>query len=326
MSSSNLPVPLVVVGAEAAPHFLDDQELLTDFLGDLTANTRRAYDGDLRDFARSLGLNSPWAGVAVLLSKGAGEANRLALRYKIDMFGRGLKPNTVRRRLAALRSVVNLARRLGRIPWVLDCPGPRAEVYKDTRGPGAGWKDMRKVAAADAATGKALAVRDRAMVRVCHDLGLRVAELLSLDLEHVEFSGGETSVWVLGKGRKERERLTVPENTALPLAAWLAVRGLEAGPLFVRLDRAGKGNKGRLTSRSAARTVGALAVKAGIARRLSPHGLRHHAITEVLDRNGGNMVFGQEFSRHADPRSLQDYYDHLKDHHGAMAALISDKD
>jgi integrase/recombinase XerC len=324
-SSSNLPVPLSVVGPERAPSFLDDLDIVDDFLGDQTTNTLRAYDGDLRDFARFVGVATPQAAVGILLSAGQGEANRIALRFKIDLVGRGLKANTVRRRLAALRSVVNLARRLGRIVWVLDCPGPRAEVFRDTRGPGPGWDLMRKVAAVEATKGTPVALRNRAMIRLCHDRALRVAELVSLDLEHLEPGPGEAAIWVLGKGRRDRERLTIPANTAAPVVAWTLARGPVPGPLFLRLDPAAK-EPGRLTTRSAARIVGGLAVRAGIERSVSPHQLRHHAITEVLLRNGGNVFKAQRFSRHKDLNTLRYYIDAIEDYGGEMAELISDQD
>lgn len=321
-------LPAVIVpelGIVRVPELTDD-DLIDDFLGSKTRNTLRAYDGDLRDFAAFLGLPSPHAAIGRLLSFGQGGANRVALQYKIDLDRRGLKSNTIRRRIAALRSVVKLARKFGRVEWHLDCESPQAEKCKDTRGPGdEGWKAMRELAAADAEDGSRRTIRDRAMLRVCHDLGLRVAELVGLDLKNIEVEGIPRFAWVLGKGRKERERLKLPTNTATPLAEWLTVRGDFPGPLFVRLDRAAAGPS-RLTERSAARTVRKLAVRAGIERVMSPHKLRHHAISDVLKRNGGNIIKAQKFSRHADPKMLLVYLDDIEDHAGEMASLIADPD
>jgi integrase/recombinase XerC len=317
---------IIVPEVVGTPAMATDDELIDDFLGSKTKNTLRAYDGDLRDFAAFLGADSPQRAIAVLLSSGPGAANRVALRYKTDMTARGLKSSTVRRRIAALRSVVKLARKFGRIEWQLDCDLPPAEKCKDTRGPGDdGWQAMREQAAADAKGGSVLAIRDRAMLRICHDLGLRIAELISLDLEHIEVRGIARAAWVLGKGRKDRERLTIPENAGTPLSDWLAVRGTERGPLFVRLDRAAKGHA-RLTERSAARYIKKLGLRVGIDRIMSPHKLRHHAITTAGKRSGGNMVKMQKFSRHADPKMLVPYIDALTDEAGEIAEMISDKD
>ena len=62
---------------------------------------------------------------------------------KADLLKRGLATATIARRLAALRSMVKLARALGRIAWTLDIAGPKAEPYRDTRGPGLdGWRTL----------------------------------------------------------------------------------------------------------------------------------------------------------------------------------------
>lgn len=326
MSRQDDRTALALVGDPATSPAVTDADLIEDFLGSKTRNTLRAYDGDLRDFALFLRLPSPQAAIGRLLSFGQGGANRLALQYKNDLERRELASNTVRRRIAALRSVVKLARKFGKVEWHLDCESPRAEKCKDTRGPGdEGWKAMRELAAADAGDGAPRTIRDRAMLRVCHDLGLRVAELIGLDLEHIEVDGLPRFAWVLGKGRKERERLSLPANTAAPLAEWVTVRGDSPGPLFVRLDRAAAGPT-RLTERSAARTVRKLALRAGVDRVMSPHKLRHHAISDVLKRNGGNIIKAQKFSRHADPKMLLVYLDDLEDHAGEMASLIADPD
>ncbi len=97
------------------------------------------------------------------------------------------------------------------------------------------------------------------------------------------------------------------------------------GPLFVRLDAAAK-EPTRLTTRSAARTVRRLAKRAGIERPISIHSLRHHAITEVLLRNKGDVFKAQRFSRHKDLNTLRHYIDAIEDHAGEMAELISDED
>jgi integrase/recombinase XerC len=94
---------------------------------------------------------------------------------------------------------------------------------------------------------------------------------------------------VLGKGDQDRELLTLPHETAAALRAWITVRGEEPGPLFVNFDRAGKGR--RLAATSVYRMVRELGQRAGV--RARPHGLRHRAITAVLDLNGGDVRAAQ---------------------------------
>jgi integrase/recombinase XerC len=105
---------------------------------------------------------------------------------------------------------------------------------------------MRRLLGALEERKDAKAVRDRALLRLAFDLGLRRGELASLDLEHLALEAG--TVAVLGKGQEGRELLTLPAETVAVLRAWLEQRGLEPGLLFVNFDRAGKGR--RLTSPS----------------------------------------------------------------------------
>jgi len=191
----------------------------------------------------------------------------------------------------------------------------KARAYRDTRGPGREGVSAILGNAARRANRKG--ARDAALVRLLHDLGLRRAEAVALDVADVDLEAG--AVYIVGKGRGEKERFTLPEPTAAALKAWLDARGPEPGPLFVNLDRAGKGH--RLTGRSVHRIAERLGRQAGITAR--PHGLRHAAITEALDRTGGDVRAVQRFSRHADVRTLQVYDDARTDLAGKAASLVA---
>src|SRR3954470_5821582 len=103
-------LPFRPLGQPAVPGRLD---LVGAFLAARKPTTVRAYAGDLRDFARFLEQPGPGEAVEVLLGLPHGQANAVALGYKADLMARGLAPATVGRRLAALRSLVKLARTLG---------------------------------------------------------------------------------------------------------------------------------------------------------------------------------------------------------------------
>ena len=90
--------------------------------------------------------------------------------------------------------------------------------------------------------------------------------------------------------------------------------------MFVNFDRAGKGR--RLTGTSLYRIVRDLGLAAGVKAR--PHGLRHAAITEALDRTGGNVRAVQRFSRHRDLRVLNRSDDNRQDLGGEVAALVAE--
>src|SRR5262249_15112142 len=149
---------------------------------------------------------------------------------------------TINRRLAALRSMVKLARSLGMIPWSLEVESVKSEPYRDTRGPGR--DGFRRILDRLVQRTDPKGIRDIALLRCLYDLALRRAEVVGLDLEDLDLAAGTLAV--LGKGRTEKSPVTLPGPTKAALEAWLAIRGPTPGPLFRSLDRARKGN-GRLT-------------------------------------------------------------------------------
>lgn len=294
-----------------------DRSLVAAFLAGRSPRTLRAYGEDLRDFATFAGFppDALEAATAELIGGGQGEANRLALAYRASLLERGLAPATINRRLSALRSLVRLARTLGRCPWTLEIPAVPSETYRDTAGPGsAGVRLLLDQLAGDTSP---KAIRDRALLRLLADLALRRAEAVALDVADVDLDAG--TVAIMGKGRREQERLTLPAPTAAALADWLTCRGTAPGPLFLSLDHAAPGH--RLTGTSVYRIVRTLGQRAGLTVR--PHGLRHAAITAALDLNGGNLRAAQRFSRHRDVRTLSRYDDNRSDLGGETARLVA---
>lgn len=183
---------------------------------------------------------------------------------------------------------------------------------------------MRLLDVASKAAGKtAKGKRDLAIIRLLHDQGLRRAEVTALDLADVDADTGR--VQVLGKGKGEKTPLTLNAPTLLALSRWLDVRGSAHGPLFVRLDKARpKGELTRLDGDALHLIVGELGRKAGLGRRVRPHGLRHEAVTRVLQLTGGNIDAAQKFARHKDPKTTQRYNDNRADVAGQMARLLGD--
>ncbi len=291
------------------------RRLVESFLGGRNPRTLAAYRQDLESFRVFAGAETLNEAAEMLLSRGLGEANALGLAYRTSLVERSLSPATVNRRLAALRSLVRLARTLGLVPWTLEVGSVKSEAYRDTRGPGrTGFRRLLdELDERRDAKGK----RDRAVLRLLFDLALRRGEVVSLDFEDVDLEAGTLDV--LGKGRTEKSRLTLPEPTKAALVSWLETRGTEPGPLFVNFDHAGKGR--RLTGRSVCRLVRRLGEAAGL--KVRPHGLRHAAITEALDLTGGDVRKVQRFSRHRDLRVLNRYDDNREDLAGEVARLVA---
>jgi len=289
--------------------------LVEAFLAGRSPRTVEAYRADLEGFRAFVGAADLDEAARLLLGRGHGEANALGLAYRAALLEAKFAPATVNRRLAALRSLVKLARTLGLVPWELEVPSVKAEAYRDTRGPGRGGF-LALLAALDGRL-DAKAKRDRAAVRLLFDLALRRAEVVSLDLEDVDLRAG--TVAVMGKGRREKVRLSLPSPTRAALAAWVETRGSSSGPLFLNFDRARKG--GRLTGTSLYRLVVSLGLEVGV--RARPHGLRHAGITSALDLTGGDVRAVQKFSRHRDLRTLNRYDDNREDLAGRVAALVA---
>src|SRR5262249_47973603 len=182
-----------------------------------------AYRMDLSDFADFSNAAGIAEAAGRILAGGHGRANETVLLFRSQLQARGLAPATINRRLAALWSLVKLARTLGLITWVLEVEGVRTEPYRDTRGPGqAGFRQL--LAALDGRIDPK-AIRDRALLRLLYDLGLRRAEVVGLDVEDVDLLA--ETVAVLGKGRTQKVTLTLPPATRAALAEWLTVRGMQ---------------------------------------------------------------------------------------------------
>ncbi len=148
------------------------------------------------------------------------------------------------------------------------------------------------------ATRTAAGLRDRAALELLYGAGLRVSELVGLDLADLS----QDALRVRGKGRKER-MVPLVRKARTALDAYLARRpelGPGDGALF--LNRRGR----RLTSRSVARHLAKYALIAGARRHVHPHALRHSFATHLLDM-GADLRGIQELLGHASLSTTQRY-------------------
>lgn len=311
-------------GAGALPAIPGPEDVLTSWLAGRNPQTLLAYAADLKDFAKFLGVRSGPSAVDLLMAGGHGQANRIAMAYRAQMVERRLASATVSRRLAALRSMVKVARQIGRITWALDVESPRIESYRDTRGPGLeGWRRIVAAVRARALQGEWAALRDLAIVRLLHDLGLRREEAAQLDVEDLELEDTPGTVAIVGKGKTDKIRLTLNLPTRSALRDWIAARGDDPGAVFPRLDRAAEGPD-RLSGEALERIVKRWARRAGINSVVRPHGLRHQGITRALDLSGGDVRKVQRFSRHAKLETLMRYDDARRDDAGDIARQLGE--
>jgi integrase/recombinase XerC len=153
-----------------------------------------------------------------------------------------------------------------------------------------------------------LLARDHCMVELLYGSGLRVAELVGLDLRASATAAGwidaaDASAMVLGKGSKRRG---VPVGAAAlaALRAWLAQRGQIAAPEEAALFVSRRGT--RLTPSQVRSRLKALALQAGLPTHVHPHMLRHSFASHLL-QSSGDLRAVQELLGHANISTTQVY-------------------
>ncbi|HXB28057.1 MAG TPA: tyrosine-type recombinase/integrase [Gemmatimonadaceae bacterium] len=289
------------------------RRLLAAFLRARNEHTLRAYGKDLDVLAKFMKLPGREQAAERLLQLSGGRANELALNFQGSLVEEELSPATINRRISTLRAITKLGRMLGMITWKIEIKDIDTRAYRDTRGPG----ELAVQRMLEALPQTAKGIRDRAIVHLLHDRGLRRGEVTGLDREHWDPERGALSV--LGKKRKQREWVTIPQAARRALEDWLQIRGDEPGAMFIALDGSFYGH--RLTGSAIYSIIRKLGRRVGV--RTRPHGLRHTAITGVLDRNGGDLRKAAGFSRHENLETLRKYDDNRRDFGGEMAELIA---
>lgn len=304
--------------AEAA-----QRDLVAELLADKkSASTRRAYAKDLRDFFLTVADAEPDPNlVREFLTLDRHAAVSLVLKYKSIIVERKLAEATINRRLAAIKSLVNYAHRVGKCEWNLgDIRGEKVKPYRDTTGVSvAGFKQM--LAVPDRATTKGK--RDYALLRLLWENALRCGEIARANIG--DFSADDRKLRIYGKGRgQQAELITLSPSAIAALETWLATYPSQRAddPLFCALDNARKGH--RLSTTSIYRTVRAIADAAGIKKVISPHRIRHSAVTAALDSTGGNVRQVQKLSRHAKIETLMVYDDNRQDAQGELSQKLAD--
>lgn len=312
MTSANFPVPIALL----------EQNLLEELLRDKRSpNTRRTYAKGLRDFFVTMTQDEPSPErIAWFLTLGRFDAIALLLRYRAGLLERGLTPATVNVRLSAVKSLVNYARKVGKCDYTLeDVESLQVETYRDTSGVSPdGFKRIAEQVKTDSLKGK----RDLAILRLLWDNALRRAEISSLDLE--DYSPREMKLWIKGKGRLSKESIRLSVKAITFINDWLFVIGDRAPdkPLFCTVDRATFGH--RLSGNAIYNIVRDTAQAAGISKIISPHRIRHSAITAALDATNGDARKVQKLSRHRNLNTLMIYDDNRHQHQAEITSLLAD--
>jgi integrase/recombinase XerC len=297
-------------------------DLLADFLGlKISTNTRRNYGKAIADFCRRTydrEVSEPL--LSQFLSLNQPEAVYQVLQYRQQLIEAKLAPSTINVRLSALKSFVDYARQVEQCSFNLaDVTCLKVESYGDTTGIAVdGFKEMLQIP--DRSTIKG--IRDYAILRLLWDNALRRNEICSLDVGDFDKSG---RLSILGKGKIQKSQIDLSPATTIAISQWLAARDDyrssaplscrtspvrtpdQSAPLFTSLDRRSKGH--RLDGSTIYRLVREFSEAAGIDKIVSPHRIRHSAITAYLDASDGNIRAAQALSRHSNLNTLNRYDD-----------------
>jgi integrase/recombinase XerC len=217
----------------------------------------------------------------------------------------GLAPRSVQRRLSAVRSFLNFLIREGMLNHncAVEVRAPKGARHLP------GTLDADSMARLLEIPGQdMLAVRDRALMELLYSSGLRLAEIVGLDLQDLNLA--DRTVRVLGKGSKTRV-LPVGRKALAALSAWLTLRASLVKPddPAVFVGAAGR----RLGPRAIQKRVEFWALRQGLPMHVHPHLFRHSFASHLLE-SSGELRAVQELLGHADISTTQ-VYTHLDFQH-----------
>jgi len=277
----------------------DGAAVARDYLEALQ-HQRRLSPATLENYAHALQLLQGLAGKKSLQDLEAADIRR----FLSMLHAKGLAPRTLALTLSAWR---------GCFRWLVKHRGWRANPVLGIRAPKAA-RTLPKALSVEAAqrlleaapADEPLLVQDRAMFELLYSSGLRLAELIALDVGDGRLDLRQGEVTVTGKGSKSR---TVPvgEKARQALQAWLSIRAQLAATdekaMFV-------GARGRRIAPSVlAGRLAAWARRRGLAQRVHPHMLRHSFASHVL-QSSQDLRAVQEMLGHSSISTTQ-IYTHL---------------
>ncbi|MBI1886025.1 MAG: site-specific tyrosine recombinase XerD [Chloroflexi bacterium] len=268
-----------------------------------SGNTVAAYRNDLRqlaDYISGIGGGASWDVV-----------NRSSVQdFILDLKQRGYTETSVARKVAAVRSFFAFLAAEGMTP-ANPTDGLSSPRVGKTLPKAISPNEVDELLEQPARRGTPEAKRDRAMLELLYGTGMRVTELVSLDLTHIHL-GPQPFVRCMGKGAKDRsipfhEQAVEAVRMYLEEARPLLVRAKNEQALFV--NRRGE----RLTRQGFWLILKGYAKSAGLGDDITPHTLRHSFATHML-RGGMPLRNVQEMLGHANISTTQ-VYTHLTSDH-----------
>ena len=287
---------------EAVDNFLDYLAVEKGF----SANTIAAYRNDLHQLASFIeeaaakrGTIPPWVAFD----------RQAMMSYLLELKGRGYAAATVARKVAAVKSFFGFMVAEGMMKENPTEGVASSKVGKSLPKP-ISISQVHKLLEQPTKSGTSEAKRDTAMLEMLYATGMRVSELISLDLADLDTDGGY--VRCFGKGHKER-LIPVHDRAVKAVKDYLdevrprLVRGGEEKAVF--LNRRGE----RLTRQGVWQILKGYAKSAELGSDITPHTLRHSFATHMLG-GGADLRSVQELLGHANISTTQ-VYTHLTTEH-----------
>jgi integrase/recombinase XerC len=330
-----IPDPALVPIASLAPKAIDppnhsQETIWEEFLRlQQKPRTRQEYAKSIDYFCRSMAPEqSPTIFLQEFLNSTKQQAILLVLEWRQRLLNEGKASATINLRISALKSLVEYAGKQNACSFSLsEIKSLKSQRYKDTQG--VSVDDYRSILdLVDRSTD--LGIRDYAILRLLWDLALRREEVVSLDINNYL----PAKLMVKSKGQFDRQSIDLNPQLEDALDHWVAIReGLyfqpkdgadsPSGTLRERDDALFLSCNGRrLAGTDIFRILQGYADAAGV--KISPHRVRHSAITAFLDVSEGDMRSAQSLSRHKDPRTLMIYDDNRQGLQGKATQALGD--
>ncbi len=266
----------------------------------LSANTTKSYEKDVKHFQGFFAEEKGRERDSLKVE----EVTDVDVRRFVVSLYRSHAPSSIARKVSSLKGFFAFLKRRG---WLSASPAKNVSAPKIPKKLPNFLSVDEIFHLLDGDEGKdPLALRDRAILELIYSSGLRVSEVVSLNVGQVDLS--IQLIRVRGKGNKERI-VPVGGKAIKAIKAYLKQRDeltrrqkgkKESQALF--LNRFGT----RLTARSVERMIKSYALKRGMARRINPHALRHSFATHLLGA-GADLRSIQEMLGHASLSTTQKY-------------------
>ena len=277
------------------------QEIISVFLNDLEGHhysrfTINAYGYDLRQFVEFF---EEYSGTPV---SDFGDVDKIAIRHFLGKeFEEGYSSKTVARRLASVKSFLKY---LLKIEEIQDNPAIHLKTPKTPKSlPVFVNEDMAEKLMDAPANDSFIGLRDRAMLELFYSTGMRLRELVNINLN--DFHTESQLIKETGKGGKER-LIPYGKRAQFSVEKFLKFRGIQLSakevlvPLFIN----SKGK--RISPRTVQRRIKMYLKTVADGERFGPHTLRHSFATHLLSR-GADIRAVQELLGHSSLSSTQIY-------------------